>query len=62
MIQTYDSVEDYLASGMDNPGKPIYAGRCTASPTCRAIIAASTSADWSKAVKAPCPKCGKEGW
>ncbi len=36
-----------------------YAGRCTG---CRKWITAQTRRQWQRAVKEPCPHCGRRGW
>lgn len=36
-----------------------HGGRCTG---CRKWIYAQTRKQWQRAVKAPCPHCGKRGW
>ena len=36
--------------------QPKYAGRCL---SCRTWITAETAGEWSRKVKAPCPRCGK---
>lgn len=38
---------------------PQHGGRCT---ECRKWIYAQTRHQWQRAVKSPCPHCGKKGW
>ena len=41
----------------EKPAK--YGGRCL---HCWQWITAETTKEWSKAVRAPCPHCGRKGW
>ena len=36
-----------------------YGGKCTA---CQRWIYAQTRKQWQRAVRLPCPHCGKQGW
>ena len=36
-----------------------HGGRCTG---CKKWIYAQTRRQWQRAVKSPCPHCGKQGW
>lgn len=56
----FDDLEIDAGFVARNPGRRVHAaGRCL---HCGRRITAYSAAEWSRAVKAACPHCGRRGW